>query len=419
MRSRRHFRVIRRAGLVLLTHLLVVNPTASAAPDPRGLEPETQNPKPETHWSFQPLRLAPIPEVHHRRWPDNDVDRFILARLETAGLDPGIAADKRTLIRRATFDLTGLPPTPEEIDAFLRDTASSAFARVIDRLLASTHYGERWGRHWLDVVRYADTAGDSADYPIPQAHRYRDYVIAAFNHDKPYDRFVQEQIAGDLMASEGDSEKNEQLTATGFIALSRRFGVNPAAAHHLTIEDTLDTIGRAVLGLSMSCARCHDHKFDPISMEDYYALYGIFASTRYPDPGSEERRYQTNFIPLIPPAEVEARLKPHREKLASLDEEIARLDRRIALLKKEDFAAEDLDLDRTRIQKHRDALASALPAIETAYAVTDTGSTNAHLQKRGEPSNPGEAIPRRFLKVFGGQTLPPDHSGSGRDLQPA
>src|SRR6185503_339288 len=217
------------------------------------------------HWAFVPLADPRPPEVRHRRWPNNDVDRFILAKLESAGRSPALAADKRTLIRRATFDVTGLPPTIEEVQRFLKDTSPRAFERLVERLLASPQYGERWGRHWLDVARYADTAGESSDFPIPQAYRYRNYVIDAFNADKPYDQFLREQIAGDLLPADSQDTRNEQTIATGVIALSRRFGSGQGEAH-VTIEGTLETAGRAVLGLSLSCGRCHDHKFDPVKM---------------------------------------------------------------------------------------------------------------------------------------------------------
>ena len=204
---------------------------------------------------------------------------------------PQPTADKRTLIRRATFDLTGLPPTPEEVEAFLQDDSPEAFETVVDRLLKSPAYGERWGRHWLDVVRYADTAGETADYPVPLAWRYRNYVIDAFNADKPYDEFLREQIAGDVLADQGPRERYaERATATGYLAISRRFGFDSENYHHLTIQDTIDTLGQTVLGLSLGCARCHDHKFDAVSMQDYYALYGIFDSSRYAFPGSEQKQ---------------------------------------------------------------------------------------------------------------------------------
>jgi hypothetical protein len=266
-------------------------------------------------WSFQPVRPQPAPEVRDSAWVRTPVDRWILAGLESRGLRPAPAADRRTLIRRATFDLTGLPPTPDEVAAFLADTSPDAFARVVDRLLASPSYGERWGRHWLDVVRYADTAGETADYPVREAYRYRDYVISAFNQDTPYDRFVREQVAGDILA-EGETGPSyaRLVTATGFLALSRRFGFDSENYHYLTIQDTIDTTGQAFLGLTLGCARCHDHKYDPISARDDYALYGIFDSTRYPFAGSEQKPDMRSMASLRPRAESQAL----REELARL-----------------------------------------------------------------------------------------------------
>ncbi len=258
-------------------------------------------------WSFQPVKPGPAPEVEDRDWVRSPVDRWILAALESKGMQPAQPADRRTLIRRATFDLTGLPPTPEEIDAFLADASPDAFERVVERLLASPAYGERWGRHWLDVVRYADTAGETADYPVREAYKYRDYVIAAFNRDTPYDQFVREQLAGDILAEENPGPSYGRLvTATGFIAVSRRFGFDSENYHHLTIQDTIDTVGQAFLGLTLGCARCHDHKYDPISSRDYYALYGIFDSTRYPFAGSEQKPKTRSLASLRPRTESEA-----------------------------------------------------------------------------------------------------------------
>ncbi len=221
-------------------------------------------------------------------------------------------AERGTLLRRVYFDLVGLPPEPEELERFVRDDSPDALAAVVERLLASPRYGERWGRHWLDVVRYADTAGDNADYPVPEARRYRDYVIDAFNADKPFDEFVREQLAGDLLAAEHPEDRAryaEQVAATGFLALSRRYATAPYELWHLTLEDTIDTTGRAFLGLTFRCARCHDHKFDPVTQEDYYALYGIFDSTQFPWAGGEEfQSKQTprqHFVPLVPPDEAQ------------------------------------------------------------------------------------------------------------------
>jgi hypothetical protein len=254
-------------------------------------------------WSFEPLTDPPPPLRDDSR-ALTPVDAFILADLAGRGLQLSPRADKRTLIRRASYDLTGLPPTPEETDAFLADGSPDAFAKVVERLLDSPRYGEHWGRHWLDVARYADTAGDTADYPVPEAWRYRNYVIDAFNADKPYDEFLREQIAGDILAREGPPGRYaERVAATGYLALSRRFGFDSENYQHLTIQDTIDTLGQSVLGLSVGCARCHDHKFDPVSMEDYYGLYGIFASTRYSFPGSEQKMKYRAMSPLVPPAE--------------------------------------------------------------------------------------------------------------------
>ena len=225
------------------------------------------------HWSFEPIRDVAPPVVQDKPWVKSTIDQFICAKQESAGVRPALVADKLTLIRRATFDLTGLPPTPEEVLAFEKDVSPQAFETVVDRLLKSPAYGERWGRHWLDVVRYADTAGETADYPVPLAWRYRNYVIDAFNNDKPYDEFLREQIAGDVLAqvtrsvSEGESEKAadtpspslthrvtsadryaERATATGYLAISRRFGFDSENYHHLTIQDTIDTLGQTVLG---------------------------------------------------------------------------------------------------------------------------------------------------------------------------
>jgi hypothetical protein len=256
------------------------------------------------HWAFEPIHNPAQPEVADTKWIRNSLDAFIRAPQERAGVQPAPMADKVTLIRRATFDLTGLPPAPADVDAFMADNSPQAFENVIERLLASKHYGERWARHWLDVVRYADTAGETADYPVPLAWRYRNYVIDAFHADKPYDQFLREQIAGDVIANRQPSEKYaEQVTATGYLAISRRFGFDSENYHHLTIQDTIDTLGQSVLGLSLGCARCHDHKFDAISMTDYYGLFGIFDSSRYAFPGSEQKKKYRAMVPLLPPSD--------------------------------------------------------------------------------------------------------------------
>ena len=255
---------------------------AMGAPDPRTAPAAARGAtgrRARNHWAFQPIKAQAIPLVRHAAWPRTPVDRLVLARLEERGLSPSAPADKRTLIRRATFDLIGLPPTPAEVDAFLADHSPDAFAKVVDRLLASPHYGERWGRHWLDVARYADTKdgvlmyGD--DRVRPYAFTYRDYVIRALNEDLPFDRFIHEQLAADLIEPKVEPWR---LAAMGFLTLGRTFDNN----FHDIIDDRIDTVSRGLLGLTVGCARCHDHKYDPIPQTDYYSLYGVFAGSEAP-----------------------------------------------------------------------------------------------------------------------------------------
>ena len=228
-------------------------------------------------WSFVPLSNPVPPAVKKAAWVKSPVDAFVLAGLEKNGLHPAPAADKRTLIRRATFDLTGLPPTPEDVDQFLGDASPDAFSNVIERLLASPQYGERWGRHWLDVARYADSNGMDENIAYGHAWRYREYVVKAFNDDKPFDQFLIEQIAGDLLPHSEDA-----VTATGFLSLGAKVLAEPDVQklEMDIIDEQIDTIGKAFMGMTLGCVRCHDHKFDPITQEDYYALAAIFRSTR-------------------------------------------------------------------------------------------------------------------------------------------
>ena len=249
-------------------------------------------------WSFQKPVMPKIPDVKNAAWTKTTIDRFILAKLEAEKLQPAPTADPRTLIRRLSFDLTGLPPTPEEIDAFVADKSPDAYAKLVDRLLSSPHYGERWGRYWLDVARYAeDQAHTFGVKPNTQAFRYRDWVIDAINADMPYDRFVKLQIAADQM-SLSDEERTKQLPALGFFGLGAQYYKNSDAAKAAAdeLDDRIDTLSRAFLGLTVSCARCHDHKFDPIPQMDYYSLAGIFSSCKLSDvllaPKAEVAKYQ-------------------------------------------------------------------------------------------------------------------------------
>jgi mono/diheme cytochrome c family protein len=262
-------------------------PWGKAADEHRTREPQSViRPSPSQHWSLAPIERPPLPQVRHAEWCRSPIDAFILAKLESKGLSPAAPADKPTLIRRVTFDLIGLPPTPEEVGAFLGDDSPDAFAKVVERLLASPHYGERWGRHWLDLVRYAETHGHEFDTDMYEPWRYRDYVIRAFNDDLPYDRFVTEQIAGDLLPQprRHPTERwNESVLATGFWFLGEmaHSPVDVRKDQADRVDNQIDVFGKTFLGLTVSCARCHDHKFDPISQKDYYALFGVLSSSRF------------------------------------------------------------------------------------------------------------------------------------------
>ncbi len=279
------------------------------------------------HWSFQPLRNPPSPSTKDATWARSDVDRFLLAGLGRGGLKPAPPADRRTLIRRATFDLTGLPPTPEDVEAFVSDSTPDAFRKVVDRLLASPRYGERWGRHWLDLVRYADSRDargvGSAD-DITEAYRYRDWVVNAFNRDLPYDRFVIDQIAGDLLpASTSGGFNADGMVATGLLTIGE-WGTGDADKEKMMtdiVADQIDVVGRAFMGLTIACARCHDHKFDPISHADYYALAGIFFSTHIlPEPGAKTAGSPMLRTPIVPRSTIEA-VEAYQGKLARLEAE--------------------------------------------------------------------------------------------------
>lgn len=419
------------------------------APDPRG---ETVAEKPgrtrmdleaaRSFWAFRPVKDPAPPRVRYEQWPLGPIDRFILARLEARGLRPAEPATRRELIRRATFDLTGLPPSPEEIDAFLKDQSPEAFSRVVDRLLASSAYGERWGRHWLDVVRYADTAGDNSDYPIPQMYRYRNWVIDAFNHDVPYDEFIRAQLAGDLLPAADNAERIANLIATGYLANSKRFGSYEDARYpwYLTYEDTIDNLGRTFLGLTINCCRCHDHKFDPLSQADYYALYGFFSSTRYPWPGIELDKAQRDLVPLVSADRMAEFERDRQRAFAEFDGRINRLLGEKTSLEKDLAEAEKLadgsekkarmDTLNRKIESYKGKIKGArkekeafgkqpLP-FDTAYSVVE-GVTkgnkkvgDACIQVKGDPERPGPTVPRRFPTVLGGQTLSPAAKGSGR-----
>jgi hypothetical protein len=245
--------------------------TVTLADDPPKFTAAERN-----HWAFQPVRRPAVPVIANSGADIlNEVDSFVVARLQKDGYQPSPATDKRTLIRRVTFDLTGLPPTPGEIAEFLADDAPDAYSRLVDRLLSSPHYGEAWGRIWLDIVRFAETAGFNADPARPLAYKYRDYVIRAFNQQVPYDRFLQEQLAGDELFP----ESADALVATGYCRMwaDESNASNVHLARQLALNDLTSNLGAAVLGLSIGCAQCHDHKFDPLLQSDFYQLQAFFS----------------------------------------------------------------------------------------------------------------------------------------------
>ncbi len=352
------------------------------------------------HWAFRLLEDPKPPKATTAEWNKSPIDQFIKAKLDEKKLTPQPRATKLALIRRVTYDLIGLPPSPEEIDAFLKDATPGSFERVVDRLLASQQYGERWGRHWLDVVRYADTAGDNADFPVPAMYRYRNLVIAAFNSDKPFDQFLRDQLAGDVLASKDDlvtKDKEawqQKIIATGYLANARRFG-SRAAEMHLTIDDTIDNLGKGMLGLSIGCARCHDHKFDPIPTTDYYALYGIFKSTNYPHPGTEIYPHTYGFAALSP---------DQAGSLKSFEKDLSGLDNRIEDMKagRVKIAADD-EKKKAELENQDKLrrLSARYPNIQKAYAVTEGTPANARVFIKGEPKTLGPEVPRGFLTIKG------------------
>lgn len=369
----------------------------------------------KTHWAFQPLANPSIPP-DPSGWARTPIDHFVAARWN--GLKPTVDADTQTLVRRLSYDLTGLPPDLNSVNqATDSKMASGGFSidTMIDNLLNSRAFGERWARHWMDVVRYADTAGDNADYPVPEARFYRDYLIDSFQNDKPFDQLVREQIAGDLMArdltgSRKDLKASELKQfrdlniATTYIGLSRRYATAPFELMHLTLEDTVTTTGQAFLGLNLRCARCHDHKFDPISMREYYGLYGIFASTVYPYAGSEEfhskKLPRSGFVSLLPDAELKPKIEKHRIEMDALKKRTTDF---IGPFTPEMLLKQDAD--RKRLEKDR-RLGGWPDDMETAYGVSEGKPHDEPLQRKGEPGEPGEIIPRGVPAFLAGLARP-------------
>jgi cytochrome c553 len=356
------------------------------------------------HWSFKPIKKQPIPEVQDTNWVANPIDAFILARLEQEGMKPSPPADKRTLIRRATYDLTGLPPTPGEVQAFVDDTSSDAYAKVVDRLLASPQYGERWGRYWLDTARYADTKGDIKQREdvslFPYAWTYRDYVVRSFNEDKPFNRFVVEQIAADKLPAGKD---NSKLAALGFLALGPRFNDSKNDIYN----DRIDVVCKGFLGLTVTCARCHDHKFDPIPQKDYYSLRGIFDSSVEP---AEEPSLQT---PRSTP-EYLAFLQKRNDLELTISQTQQELKEKRKTASKDDKKDLFKDIIQARNQIARLELSDPGSPPCATVLLDSSKPHDSPVFLRGEAENRGDMAPRRFLEILSGPNRPLFVNGSGR-----
>ena len=351
-------------------------------------------------WSFRAPKPPPVPKCAGQTWVRNPIDRFILARLQESGLKPSPQAPRSVLIRRAVMDIVGLPPTPREVAAFVADRSPNAWEKVVDRLLASPHYGERWARHWLDLARYADSGGFEGDKDRPLAWRYRDYVVAAFNKDKPYTDFVREQIAGDEIRPDDP----DAWIATGYLAAGQQdlVGMNMAEQRRADeLDDLVATTGQVFLGLTMGCARCHDHKYDPIKQTDYYRLAAVFAPTTRNEidlPGEETRRIDAQNVPL------DQELARLQAQLDALKTEGKRAAQAAGKIKPDDVAGiaalsptahkqwEDLDAARKATEAKKIARPRAL-------VVTDSGTSYGEMRVniRGDAHHLGEVVQPGFV----------------------
>ncbi len=431
---------------------------AMGAPDPRA----TAGGKPAVRkswdiaegrkfWAFQAPVAAAAPVVKDTAWPRGEVDRFLLAAQEAKGIYPVADAEPRALVRRIYFDVIGLPPTPEQVAVFLKDPSQAGVARTVDALMATPQFGERWGRHWLDVARYAESSGKESNQTFPAAWRYRDWVIAAVNADKPYDRFIREQIAGDLLPHATPEERDALLVATGFLALGTKSlnEKNKAIFQSDLVDEQIDATTRAVLATSLACARCHDHKFDPIPQRDYYAMAGIFKSsaTYYGTGGQGARnRNASSLIPLTPavrvdsasvaaPARVPAPAVNRASVLAALAQKNPKAAARFKAMSPAQQAAV---IERRRAKSGAPATTApaavavakgkpgkagkggmatqkADPSNPACMGVLEGRPADARLLVRGEVDQPGESVPRGFISVLTNGDVPAmPATGSGR-----
>jgi hypothetical protein len=370
-----------------------------------------------TFWSFQPLRESAPGETKQKGWAQRRIDNFLLAAMEKRGLAPSPAASRETLIRRVAFDLVGLPPTPEEVEAFVKDTSPRAYEQLVERLLASPHYGERWARHWLDLARYADVTESWADSK-GSPYVYRDWVVRAINDDLPYDRFVQRQLAADLLPGAAPADR----AALGFLGLSPTYWKELKLDHNVikTVvaeewEERIQAITGTFLGLTVACARCHDHKFDPITQQDYYGLAGVLNSTRLADCSllSDDRAAAARKArTAIGSLETQVKkLQTSKDKSPETVKRIDDLRRRIADVRK---ATPDLDVP--LVPGVAEASLHVLPdgPHKTKLVYKPGEALDVPMQIRGNPANAGPVVPRRFLAVLSPESPVPFKKGSGR-----
>ena len=446
------------------------DPRKPTADEPTVVKKEIDIEAGRKFWAFQPPQVVPLPTVKNGKWPSSEIDRFVLAELEAKELSPVGDADARTWVRRVYFDLIGLPPSPADVEAFLKDKSSRAKETLVDRLLASPQFGERWARHWLDVARFAESNGNTDNVTYPHAWRYRDYVIAAVNDDKPFDRFVREQLAGDLLPFDNTRQRDEQLIATGFLAL----GSKPRAQNNPdfvmdVVAEQIEVATTGFMALTVACARCHDHKFDPIPTREYYAMAGLFTSseTLYSAGGGQGngRQKNTGFHELNGESTAKEAREQHASAVVVLKDERTKLTgelRRLGAIEKDDDAdaknkkqnkkqqnakknknqpqpnKDDMPLVEVKVPKDvspkeaekikrlgeelrqvvdelKDRQANAPPSAELAMGVRDEKTpADCRLCVRGDSTKRAEAVPRGVVSVATIGELPkiePKHSG--------
>ncbi|WP_461784399.1 PSD1 and planctomycete cytochrome C domain-containing protein [Prosthecobacter sp.] len=377
------------------------------------------------HWSYQPVRDTAPPAVHDQAWPLNEVDAFILAKQEAAGLQPGPEAGAHAWLRRVTFDLTGLPPTEAEIADFVTDRSPKAHERVVDRLLSSRAYGERWARHWLDLVGYAEQIGTEGKVFAEHAWRYRDYLVESFHQDKPFDRFIREQLAGDLLPAASPQERRENLIATGFIVLGDVDinAIDKLKMEHDFVDSQVSKVGTAFLGMTLGCVRCHDHKFDAIGQQDYYALAGMFRSTKTTFKTGHGIWSNIQRVPLPKLEEDQVAARSHDQKLAGWRKEKQKLEAESKALGDKPDAAGKKRLD--ELKKELTALELRIghseyfhPGKPQAIAVQDTEKpTDMRVTIRGNPYALGDTMPRGLVRVAMWGSQPKIPAGQSGRLQ--